>query len=180
MPSTELRYQSGFGNEFATEAVAGALPVGQNSPQQAPLGLYAEQLSGSPFTAPRATNRRTWTYRIRPSRHAQAVRRIPGRTAAQRPVRRSSHAAQSDCAGTLSRSPRQPTDFVDGLVTIAGSGDPAAQTGVAVHVYAANASHAGALLLQRRWRTAARAAAGAHAHRDRTRRARGRRRGRSA
>src|ERR1035437_1192601 len=67
MPSTELRYQSGFGNEFATEAAAGALPVGQNSPQQAPLGLYAEQLSGSPFTAPRATNRRTWTYRIRPS-----------------------------------------------------------------------------------------------------------------
>jgi homogentisate 1,2-dioxygenase len=67
MPSTELRYQSGFGNEFATEAVAGALPVGQNAPQQAPLGLYAEQLSGSPFTAPRAINRRTWTYRIRPS-----------------------------------------------------------------------------------------------------------------
>ena len=67
MPSTELRYQSGFGNEFATEAVAGALPVGQNAPQQAPLGLYAEQFSGSAFTAPRAINRRTWTYRIRPS-----------------------------------------------------------------------------------------------------------------
>ena len=67
MPSTELHYQSRFGNEFATEAVAGALPVGQNSPQRAPLGLYSEQLSGSPFTAPRAMNRRTWTYRIRPS-----------------------------------------------------------------------------------------------------------------
>ena len=62
-----LKYFSGFGNEFATEAHPGALPVGQNSPQKAPLGLYTEQLSGSPFTAPRLLNRRTWTYRIRPS-----------------------------------------------------------------------------------------------------------------
>src|SRR5258706_8357054 len=61
------QYFSGFGNEFATEAVAGTLPVGQNSPQRAPLGLYAEQLSGTPFTAPRATNRRSWLYRIRPA-----------------------------------------------------------------------------------------------------------------
>src|SRR3569833_3116623 len=59
--------QSGFGNEFATEAVPGALPVGQNAPQDHPLGLYTEQFSGPPFTAPRAVNRRTWTYRIRPS-----------------------------------------------------------------------------------------------------------------
>src|ERR1700686_1513879 len=65
--SAEIQYQSGFGNEFATEAEAGALPVGQNSPQEAPLGLYTEQFSGTPFTAPRAVNRRTWTYRIRPS-----------------------------------------------------------------------------------------------------------------
>ncbi|HLM02069.1 MAG TPA: homogentisate 1,2-dioxygenase, partial [Pyrinomonadaceae bacterium] len=63
----ELKYQSGFGNEFATEAVAGALPIGQNSPQKAPLGLYAEQFSGTAFTAPRLLNKRTWTYRIRPS-----------------------------------------------------------------------------------------------------------------
>src|SRR3954465_6455909 len=65
--SQTLLYHSGFGNEFATEAVAGALPVGQNSPQHSPLGLYTEQLSGSAFTAPRGQNRRTWTYRIRPS-----------------------------------------------------------------------------------------------------------------
>src|SRR6476661_7627809 len=63
----KLEYQTGFGNEFATEAVEGALPVGRNSPQKAPLGLYAEQFSGNAFTAPRATNKRTWTYRIRPS-----------------------------------------------------------------------------------------------------------------
>ena len=64
---TTLAYQSGFGNEFATEAIAGALPIGQNSPQRAPFGLYAEQISGSAFTAPRGANRRTWTYRIRPA-----------------------------------------------------------------------------------------------------------------
>jgi homogentisate 1,2-dioxygenase len=65
--SAEIQYQSGFGNEFATEAVAGALPVGQNAPQNHPLGLYTEQFSGTPFTAPRAVNRRTWTYRIQPT-----------------------------------------------------------------------------------------------------------------
>src|SRR3954463_4908965 len=63
----EYSYQAGFGNEFASEAVSGALPVGRNSPQKAPLGLYAEQLSGTAFTVPRVHNRRTWTYRIRPS-----------------------------------------------------------------------------------------------------------------
>lgn len=62
-----LAYATGFGNEHSSEAVAGALPVGRNSPQRAPLGLYAEQLSGSAFTEPRAHNRRSWLYRIRPS-----------------------------------------------------------------------------------------------------------------
>ena len=63
----ELQYQSGFGNEFATEALPGALPVGRNSPQRCAYGLYAEQLSGTAFTAPRSDNRRSWLYRIRPS-----------------------------------------------------------------------------------------------------------------
>ena len=62
-----MNYQSGFGNQFATEAVPGALPVGRNSPQRAPHGLYAELISGSAFTAPRAENQRTWVYRRRPS-----------------------------------------------------------------------------------------------------------------
>src|SRR5579864_5451170 len=65
--STQLLYQSGFGNEFASEAVPGALPEGQNAPQKAPFGLYTEQISGTPFTAPRGANRRSWLYRIRPS-----------------------------------------------------------------------------------------------------------------
>src|SRR5450432_460912 len=60
-------YLSGFGNEFATEALAGALPQGRNSPQRCPYGLYAEQYSGTAFTAPRAANRRSWLYRIRPA-----------------------------------------------------------------------------------------------------------------
>src|SRR6202045_4776398 len=62
-----LAYQPGFGNHFVSEAIAGALPVGRNSPQRPPLGLYAEQLSGTSFTTARAENRRTWTYRIQPS-----------------------------------------------------------------------------------------------------------------
>src|SRR3989440_8494298 len=73
-------YLSGFGNGFETEALAGALPVGRNSPQRCPYGLYAEQLSGSPFTAPRTTNERSWLYRIRPTvRHWNRFRKIdPG------------------------------------------------------------------------------------------------------
>src|SRR5229473_3595144 len=60
-------YMSGFGNSFETEALPGALPMGRNSPQRCAYGLYAEQLSGSPFTAPRGSNERSWLYRIRPS-----------------------------------------------------------------------------------------------------------------
>src|SRR5262252_4295049 len=71
------RYMSGFGNSFETEALAGALPIGRNSPQRVNYGLYAEQLSGSPFTAPQAANQRTWLYRIRPTvRHAGRFARV--------------------------------------------------------------------------------------------------------
>src|ERR1700755_1125519 len=81
-------YMSGFGNTFETEALPGALPVGRNSPQKVNYGLYAEQLSGSPFTAPQASNQRSWLYRIRPTvRHASRFERVdPGliRTAPQR------------------------------------------------------------------------------------------------
>src|SRR4051795_10902497 len=70
-------YMSGFGNTFETEALAGALPVGRNSPQKVNYGLYAEQLSGSPFTAPQASNQRSWLYRIRSSvRHTSRFERI--------------------------------------------------------------------------------------------------------
>ena len=72
-------YQSGFGNEFATEALPGALPLGRNSPQRCPYGLYAEQISGTAFTAPRADNRRSWLYRIRPASVHAPFKRIADR-----------------------------------------------------------------------------------------------------
>src|SRR5262245_28326422 len=72
-------YQSGFGNEFATEALPGALPVGRNSPQRCPYGLYAEQLSGTAFTAPRGDNRRSWLYRIRPAVTHKPFKEVEGR-----------------------------------------------------------------------------------------------------
>ena len=142
MAQSELRYQSGFGNEFATEAVKGALPVGQNSPQKAPLGLYTEQLSGTAFTAPRATNRRTWTYRIRPSVTHKPFHELPADSAAS--LFRSGPFNEIPAPPNQMRwnpipMPDKKTDFVDGIVTMGGSGDPAMQIGVGLHLYAANA-----------------------------------------
>src|SRR5207253_2231089 len=77
-------YLSGFANEFATEALPGALPHGRNSPQRAPYGLYAEQLSGTAFTAPRGHNRRAGLYRVRPGAGHLPCVRFAGRRAADR------------------------------------------------------------------------------------------------
>jgi homogentisate 1,2-dioxygenase len=132
-------YQSGFGNEFATEAVAGALPHGQNAPQKSALGLYTEQLSGTSFTAPRATNRRTWTYRIRPS-----VTHRPYEAADAKMIRSGPFDEVPTPPNQLRWNPipipDAPTDFVDGIITLGGNGDPAFQTGCAIHLYAANTS----------------------------------------
>jgi homogentisate 1,2-dioxygenase len=136
---TGLRYLAGFGNHHVTEAVRGALPEGRNSPQRAPLGLYAEQISGTAFTAPRATNRRTWVYRLQPSAaHGSFVPIDPGLVRGA-PVR--------DCPLNPNRLrwdplplPERPADFVDGLFTMAANGDLEAQTGVAIHLYAATKS----------------------------------------
>ena len=75
LTNTALDYQSGFGNEFATEALPGALPEGQNSPQRPPYRLYSELVSGTAFTQPRSENQRSWTYRLRPSANHGAFRR---------------------------------------------------------------------------------------------------------
>jgi homogentisate 1,2-dioxygenase len=134
-------YQSGFGNEFASEAIPGTLPQGQNSPQRVAHGLYAEQLSGTAFTAPRHANRRSWLYRIRPA-------------AVHQPFQPLAHAAFHNRFDEAPATPNQlrwdplplpsaPTDFVDGLVTLAGNGGPAEQAGVGIHVYAANRSMQG-------------------------------------
>src|SRR5678815_3520823 len=110
-----LSYQTGFANELATEALPGALPVGQNSPQQVAYGLYAEQLSGTAFTAPRAHNRRSWLYRIRPAAVHQPFRRIDD----GRIVGRFDDVATppNQLRWDPLPMPQQPTDFVEGLVT---------------------------------------------------------------
>ncbi|HMM79777.1 MAG TPA: homogentisate 1,2-dioxygenase [Pyrinomonadaceae bacterium] len=140
----DLKYQTGFGNEFATEAVEGALPVGRNSPQKAPLGLYAEQFSGTAFTVPRAQNRRTWKYRIRPSvLHKPFVPYSEVHGEAKASLFRSTPFDEVVTTPNQLRwdplpIPSEPTDFVDGITTIAGNGDSFGQVGIAVHIYAFN------------------------------------------
>jgi homogentisate 1,2-dioxygenase len=139
MSKPELAYLSGFCNDFASEAVEGALPAGQNSPQHVPLGLYAEELSGTAFTAPRARNRRTWTYRVRPSAVHQPFEESPARLLRSGPFDEVP-APPNQLRWNPLPVPEQPTDFVDGLVTMGGCGDPSAKMGAAIHVYAINAS----------------------------------------
>jgi homogentisate 1,2-dioxygenase len=134
-----LSYQSGFGNQFQSEAVPGALPVGRNSPQRPPLGLYAEQISGTAFTAARHENRRTWTYRIWPSVVHKPYRRIENTMLRTAPFGET-EATPSQLRWSPFPIPEAPTDFVDGIVTIGGNGSAADQSGMAVHVYAANTS----------------------------------------
>ncbi|MGB7069572.1 MAG: homogentisate 1,2-dioxygenase [Pyrinomonadaceae bacterium] len=133
----DLKYQTGFGNDFVTEAVEDALPIGRNSPQKAPLGLYAEQFSGTAFTVLRAHNKRTWTYRIRPSVLHKPFEQIDSRLFRSSPF--------DEVVTTPNQLrwdplpiPEIPTDFVDGITTIAGNGDSFAQVGMAVHIYACN------------------------------------------
>jgi len=129
-------YQTGFGNHFSTEAIHGALPVGRNSPQKPPFGLYAEQLSGTAFTAPRHENRRSWLYRLRPSAAHPAFTRYTG---------------AKQFAPGLSKEPLAPnrlrwgpldiedTDWLDSLTTMVVAGDgPKSQAGVAMHIYRAS------------------------------------------
>jgi homogentisate 1,2-dioxygenase len=133
------KYLSGFGSHHETEAVPGALPVGRNSPQEVPFGLYAEQLSGSAFTAPRAQNLRSWLYRLRPSASHRPFRRINDGLLRTAP----SHEGESSpnrLRWAPLPAPAEPVDFLDGLATMAACGDSRLQHGCAVHVYAANRS----------------------------------------
>ena len=132
-----LQYQSGFGNSYATEALAGALPQGRNSPQRVAHGLYAELLSGSAFTAPRAENRRTWMYRRRPSVVAGAYEALPHalwKTGAKDGVA----APPNPLRWHPAEVPAEPLDFVSGLRTMVVNGDADAQTGMAAHIVLMN------------------------------------------
>src|SRR5262245_20494454 len=112
-------YMSGFGNSFETEALPGALPLGRNSPQKVNYGLYAEQLSGSPFTAPQAANQRTWLYRIRPTvRHAGRFARVDKGLIRTAPERDDSELAIGQLRWGPVPIPSEPLTFVSGLATI--------------------------------------------------------------
>jgi len=134
---TDPAYMPGFGNHFASEAVAGALPEGRNSPQKPSFGLYAEQLSGTAFTAPRAENRRSWLYRLRPSaehppytRYEGAKLFAPGTAAEPLPPNR----LRWDPLAI----PDEPADLIDSMTTMAANRSPEDLEGVAVHIYRAN------------------------------------------
>ena len=134
------QYLSGLGNDHSTEALPGTLPVGQNSPQKVARGLYAEQVNIAAFTAPRAENIRSWTYRIQPSVVHEGV---------FEPVLFSKNISKNfGEAATLPTQYRwdpmkpvaMPTSFLEGLHTIVGNGDPLAQQGGAIHLYSCNKS----------------------------------------
>ncbi len=128
-------YMSGFGNSFETEALSGALPVGRNSPQKVNYGLYAEQLSGSPFTAPQNANQRTWLYRIRPSvRHAGRFERIARGMIRTAPEREESELPLGQLRWGPTPIPNEKLTFVTGLRTITTAGDCDTQVGMAAHV----------------------------------------------
>jgi homogentisate 1,2-dioxygenase len=136
---THPGYMPGFGNDFETEALPGALPQGQNSPQKCAYGLYAEQLSGTPFTAPRGENERTWCYRIRPSvKHTGRFRPLAGMEFW--------HSAPHIVPGLQSLGqfrwdplpmPAEAT-FLTGMRTMTTAGDVNTQVGMAIHAYAAS------------------------------------------
>ncbi|RMS29360.1 Homogentisate 1,2-dioxygenase, partial [Pseudomonas coronafaciens pv. garcae] len=134
--SDPLVYQSGFGNQFSSEALPGAVPIAQNSPQRHPLGLYAEQFSGTAFTVGRAEARRTWMYRIQPSaahpRYQRVDRQILGQQ--QGPIN------PNRLRWNAFDIPREPTDFIDGLISLASTSIPDQAEGVSVYVYATNTS----------------------------------------
>ena len=134
---SKLQYLHGFGNEHETEALPGALPVGRFAPQKCPYNLYAEQFSNTAFTAPRQANRRTWTYRIRPSIAMGEFRPIDAGLLRTAPI------TEAACPPDVMRwdalpIPDAPTDLIQGLTTVAANGDARAQTGIGIHVYTAN------------------------------------------
>ena len=132
---------NGFGNEHESEALPDALPRGRFSPQRPAYGLYAEQLSTTAFTVPRATNRRTWFYRIRPSVLQGNYVPVTHESLHTAPL-----AARNPPPDPLRWNPleipEEPADFIDGLVTLAANGDCAGRTGIGIHVYLANRSMA--------------------------------------
>ena len=135
---TDPAYMPGFGNHFATEAVPGALPEGRNSPQRPAFGLYAEQLSGTAFTAPRHENRRSWLYRMRPSAEHPPYRPYEGASLFDASAPHDPLPPNRLRWNPLDL-PEAPTDLIDGMATMVANGGPEALSGCAVHIYRATA-----------------------------------------
>jgi homogentisate 1,2-dioxygenase len=139
-PARDGRYMTGFGNSFESEALPGALPIGRNSPQRCAYGLYAEQISGSPFTAPRGENQRSWLYRIRPTvAHWRQAQPLDSSLWLSAPGQ-SSSLAISPLRWDPIPIPQHPLSFVDGIRTITTAGDVGTHSGMGVHIYVANRS----------------------------------------
>ena len=134
-----LRYSTGFGNEHASEAQPGALPIGRNNPQRAPFGLYIELLSETAFTELRASTRRSWLYRIRPSVASPRYERIDNGTLLSPPFT-DVPIAPNPLYWDPRPAPVAGTDFVSGLWTLGGNGDPVERNGAAIHLYTADTS----------------------------------------
>jgi homogentisate 1,2-dioxygenase len=134
-----MKYQSGFGNDFATEAKRGALPKGQNSPQKHKLGLYAEQINGTAFTAPRTQNKRSWMYRIRPSVVHKPYERIDNGLWRSTPFNEV-ETTPNQLRWSPLPIPTESTTFVEGVRTMGGNGDLTTHSGAAIHHYVANKS----------------------------------------
>jgi homogentisate 1,2-dioxygenase len=135
------QYMPGFGNDFETEALPGALPQGQNSPQNCAYGLYAEQLSGSPFTAPRGTNERSWLYRMRPSvKHVGRFTEIEVSDWKTAPHIVKHGLPLGQLRWNPPAFPEQKLNFLTGMRTMTTAGDVYTQTGMAAHVYFINES----------------------------------------
>ena len=129
-------YQSGFGNHFETEALEGALPEGMNSPQKCAYGLYGEQLSGTPFTAPVAENERTWVYRIRPSvKHVGRFEKIAVPNWKSAPLIDPDIISLGQYRWDPVPHSTNDTDWVGGIHTMTTAGDVNTQTGMAAHIY---------------------------------------------
>ena len=134
-------YMPGFGNDFETEALPGALPHGQNSPQRCAYGLYAEQLSGSPFTAPRGINERSWLYRIRPSvKHTGRFTKTDLPFWKTAPCLDEHDLAIGQLRWGPPPMPNEATTFVSGIRTMTTGGDVNTQTGMAAAVFLVNRS----------------------------------------
>uniref|UniRef100_A0A6B0VBL3 Homogentisate 1,2-dioxygenase n=1 Tax=Ixodes ricinus TaxID=34613 RepID=A0A6B0VBL3_IXORI len=142
LPETSLQYLTGFGNEFASEdpRCPGALPEGQNNPQDCPYGLYAEQLSGTAFMTPRQTNRRSWLYRICPSVQHPPYSQYPTKTTIDWSTNKPNPSQMLFKPFDIPEPTKSAVDFVDGLNTFSGAGDPKTRHGMAIHIYCCNTS----------------------------------------